>query len=259
MKNNNLFKTRNSQITIFVIIGLVLVVGIALVFLLVQQPFERINPVEDPKAFVQSCVQEAVDEAIPLILVHGGYISAPDLNLVYDDNEVAYLCYTGEKNKICSFKEPMLIEKIEQEISDYIDPRIKACFDSLERDLKNYNPKLGPTTFNVEIKNQQVIIEINKDLSFTKNEQEQSFDVFDTAIPSPLYSFTRITNDIINQEIDCKCNQETCNADVFTVAQDSAFEVERFVSGRNEKIYNIREVASGQEFRFAVRNCVRLP
>jgi hypothetical protein len=54
--------------------------------------------------------------------------------------------------------------------------------------------------------------------------------------------------------------EETCNADIFSLNKNNKdFEIKRFVSGANEKVYTITEILSDKKFNFAVRNCVRLP
>jgi len=253
---------KKGQVAIFVIFGMIFVVGMIMLFMLFRGSEITINPVENPRGFIESCVKDSVEEAMDLILIQGGYIDAneaPAGTIRYNEEDVAYLCYTENNYELCTNVEPMLIEKIEGEIQDYIMPTINDCFSSLEKALANFNPSLGITKVNVEIKQSQVVVEIEKDISFTQNEQPQEYKIFDTAIASPVYDFAVITNNIINQEVDCNCNYETCNANVFNVAQDSSFEVERFVSGGNEKVYTIRESLSGKEFIFGIRNCVRLP
>ena len=252
-------ESKRAQIAIFVIIGLIIVVGIVFVFLLVKQPFTKFSPVENPTGYIDNCIKEPTLEAIEQISMHGGYIQAEEPSILYENEEVAYLCYTTDNEKLCTAIEPMLIEKIEDEIKEYITQPLEGCFKSLEQGLKLYNPQSSATQFEVEIMPKQILIEIDKDISYTKDEQTQKIDVFDVAIPSPMYEFTRITNNIINEEVDCNCGTETCNADVFTVAKTHDFEVERFVTGGNEKIYNLREIVTGDEFKFAIRNCVRLP
>lgn len=252
-------KNKCSQIAIFVIIALIIVVSVALIFVLVKQPFTKLSPIENPTGYVENCVLEPVTDAVEQLSMHGGYLEAQEPSILYENEEIAYLCYTAENEKICTATEPMLIEKIEAEIKEYISKPLEGCFDSLEQSLAQYNPKSGATKIEVEIMPKQILIEINKDISYTKDEQTQTIDVFDFAVPSPMYDFTRITNNVINEEIDCNCGKVVCNADVFTVAKTHDFEVERFVTGGNEKIYTLREVASEDEFKFAIRNCVRLP
>lgn len=252
-------KHKKGQIAIFVIIALIIVVAVALVFIFVGKPFDKISPIEDPKGYVSQCVQEPLSDGIEQVIMHGGYLNAEEPSILYENEDVAYLCHTPNNEEICIAIEPMLIEKIEEEILAYITQPVEGCLDELEQSLALYSPKIGDTKIDVEIMPEQVLVKINKDVSYTKDQQTQNFEVFDTIISSPLHDFARITNNIINEEIDCDCGRETCNADVFNVAETHDFEVERFVTGRNEKIYTIREIVSEDEFIFAIRNCVRLP
>lgn len=259
-RKNNLLKSKRSQITIFVIIGILLVAAIIGIFLFVQNPSFLRGSIEDPRLFIESCVEESTLEAIDLIEDNGGYLVARDPVIRYEDRDLSYLCYTDEEEELCTSLEPMLISRMQQEILTHISPRIDACFNALEDRLKKYDYSAGPKTVNVRITPLQIIVEIDKEVSFTKNDQVINIKNFDTYFNSPLFGFGSLVNQIINQELSCDCLRETCNADVLKLSRANPdFELERFVSSRNEEIYTLREVASEEEFVFAIRNCVRLP
>jgi len=255
IKNN---RGRKGQIAIFVIIALILVVSILGIFAFLNSPLNKTGAIANPTGFISECVEEAGEEALEIIGIHGGYIEAPELSMFYDDGDIAYLCYVEGERKLCVNKEPMLATKIEQEINDYITPRIENCFESLENSLSRYNPELGEMNLKVEVIPNNVLIKIDRRLSFVRNEQPQNFEVFDVSIPSPMFDFSRITLDIINDELNCQCGVESCNADIIDLASKNRdFDIEKFVTSGNEEAYKLREVISEKEFTFAIRNCIR--
>jgi hypothetical protein len=251
-------KTKRSQVAIFVIVGLMLVVGIALIFVLMGGSRIAVSADENPTGYIAACIQEPVQEAIDEMILHGGYIEAQEPYIRYDNQDISFLCFTNDVYELCENKEPMLIEKMESEIKAFIDPAVDLCFQDLRKELSQYGYTEEGTGFDVEIKPDQVVIQIDRKVQFTKTGEEQTIENFDAIVDRALYGFASISNEIINQEVDCSCGTEICNADIFDLSA-GGFQVERFVTGGNEKIYIIDELASQDKFTFAIRNCVRLP
>ena len=135
--NKNFFrKTNKAQVTIFIILALILVVSIVLVFLLIRRPDVSIGDDENPQAYVESCVNEAVEESVEMLLENGGDLE-PKGGLLHDGKEITFLCYNKEYYKPCVNQRPMLVEHMEEEITSYIKPRVSNCFQSLESQLES--------------------------------------------------------------------------------------------------------------------------
>lgn len=253
-------KSKNAQIAVFVIIAIVLVISVALIFVFLQTPLLKTSDIKDPKSFIQDCVKDNVQEAVELLLPHAGYIDAEEPYLRFNEERVGYLCYIQEEKKICINQEPMLGNHIEEEIYNYILPKVQGCFDELERQYNNYDYQEDSLDLEIEILPKMILVKIDKKISFIKNEQKQEYQIFDTIIQSPIFDFIRVTNDIISEEVDCQCNKEACNADIVQLSRRNRdLELEKFVTSRNEEVYIIRDLNFKQEFIFAIRNCVRLP
>jgi hypothetical protein len=257
MRNNIINK--KSQITIFVIIALIIVVAIALVVVLVRQDKIEISARDSPKEYVENCVFEHINNAIRAIQPNGGFLN-PASYLKIQEDKATYLCYTPLNKELCSNIHPMLKQEMEKEIYNYIKPGVEDCFVKLRQNLRNSAYDEGELSFSVEIGNEKVSAIIQKKITFSVNSEKKIIEKFNPYINDPSLTFIRIANEAINQEVSCDCGEETCNANIFQImAMNPGFEVKRFVTGRNEKIYTITEELSGKRFNFAVRNCVRLP
>lgn len=253
-------KSKRSQVTIFVIVALIVIVSIALIYLLASGKIGLSLARENPKAYISKCAGDSAKEAVEKLLPHGGYLNPSEPTLLYEKEKVAYLCYTEDDETLCKSREPQLSANIEKEIKDYISPLIEKCFGSLKDSLKNYNPEFEGTNIEVEIKPKQIIISINKKISYTKDEQTIAIEKFDASVSSKMWDFVRLTNQIINEEVSCNCKKEACNADILQISLDNdGIEAEKFVTGRNEEIYMLTDEISEDKFIFAVRNCIRLP
>lgn len=263
-KMDKKFKSRKSQITIFVIIAIVIVAAIALVFTISSKAKDNISisPIKDPQGYIQECARKAVSEAELKIIPHGGFIEPSSTNSIkFNNTEVSWMCYTSELNKICTNKHPLLNQEIGKEIVTYAKPKLEECFKTLEDELNKYSYKQDPIlNFSVDITPNQIAIKINRQVTFNKNNQIISLNNFNTLVTSPIYTFVSIAIETSNQEVSCNCGEETCNADITAMNQDNLnFEISRFVSGKNEKVYTVIEIPSGKTFNFGIRNCVRMP
>ena len=257
-------ENKNSQITIFVIIGILIIGAVVFVFTLSNKTPNQISvsPIKDPQGYIRECATNAVVEAEGKISPQGGFLNLDNsTSIMFNSTKVKWLCYTPMLKMLCTNRHPMLNKEIEKEIESIAKPQIEECFNIIQEELKNYEYKQEELlNFSVFITPNQIAIKIYRKISFIKNQQTINIDNFNIAINSPLYNFVSITNEAINQEVSCNCGEETCNADIFKINKNNpGFEISRFITGRNEKIYTIKEQLSEKKFNFAVRNCVRLP
>ena len=92
-KENILPNSKRSQVTIFIIVGVLIIAGIALFFLFRQGVIPTIGEktTEKPASFLDSCVEEKVRNTINTISEQGGYMKN-DLNIKLDGEEISFLC-----------------------------------------------------------------------------------------------------------------------------------------------------------------------
>jgi hypothetical protein len=152
---------------------------------------------------------------------------------------------------------------MEDEIYEYAKPIVEKCFEDVKAGNARYNYNEEPLNMSIAILPGQIAININKKISYDRNEDDGtvSIDTFDTKINSPAFDFVRITKEIINDEVSCNCLTETCNTDLVelnNIYRDYTI-TKPVYSGNGEEIYVIKEDISGKEFNFAIRNCVRFP
>lgn len=250
---------KKGQVTIFIIIAILIVGAIITLFYLTSSPDKKINPQENPQSFIEECLRDEIKESTDKILPQGGVIN-PQPFLLFNETNVQFLCYIEEEKQQCEILEPMLKEKIEQEIVKNTQSKINSCLNKLEDSFDNYDYSAGPTEYLVEISPNIIKGIINKKITIAKDGQTQEFTTFVSTQYSPIFDFILISNQIMREEATCVCGEETCSADVVKLSSaNNDYELELFVTGKNEKIYTIRDIKTKQEFNFAVRNCILLP
>jgi hypothetical protein len=126
---------KKGQITLFIIVGIVILLGISLFLYYRSLLFSRGEVVSEDlmpvKNYVEACLQKTAEDAVVKIGQQGGYTEFPEeLNLnrayieliPYSRIRVPYWNYNG-KDYIPS------IESIQLQISDFIKKNIESCID----------------------------------------------------------------------------------------------------------------------------------
>lgn len=248
-------KNNKAQVTIFVILALIMVVAIIILFLLINRPSFEIVNAENPQAYIESCTRDAVEEAVDILSEQGGDIT-PIGSTIYKSKNITYLCYNANYYEPCINQRPLLIEHIENEIKDYIWDSVDNCFNSLAEELekKNYEVSIGEIELTTKLQTNQIVVDINRDFTMTKNDKTQEFNSFKMNLINGLYGLSKIAAEIVNQEA------RFCNFDIlgFMIIYPE-YDVDKFRTGDSDIIYTLRERRSGDKFMFAVRSCTLPP
>ena len=246
-------ENKRSQITIFIILGLIIVVGFLIVFFFFNPIEVKIVDENNPQAFIESCTREATEDAIKLLSEGGGDIS-PKGYVFFKDKEITYLCYNENLYEPCINQRPLLIEHIEKEITNYITPIVSECFLDLESKLKNrYDIESGGMKITTKLQSKNVITTIDKKFKIYRDENIREFNQFKMHLVHPIYDLAKIAMEIVNQEVSyCHFDEHG-----YMILHQN-FDITKFITGDTDIIYGIKEVSTNQEFIFALRSC-KLP
>jgi len=250
-------RSKTGQTTIF-IIAAVIIVGVIILFFILRgkQVIDFAEPdIAEPQEYIDKCTEDASREAIDILLAQGGYI-VPENHILYKDDKIAYLCYNKNYYQTCIAQEPIYIQHLEQEIKNYIEPKIEDCFYALEQEYRsrNYDFDLSGGSLGVELKPKQVRVEINRKLTLTKNEETRRFEEFKTRFSSPIYDLAVIAQEIVNQEAKF-CYFEYLGFSLLYLP----YSVEKTEINGEAKIYTIIDKTSNKKLIFAVRSCAFPP
>ena len=174
-----------AQVSIFIIIAVVLVFGLALFFLL-RPPLEKnISPeVKEIHDFVQGCVATTAEDAVYQIGETGGYFYSPNLSV----ENIAYYYYEEQ------FFVPTK-EIIEDEIEKYIDTMLYFCTENFAS-LPQYEIGQEKIETKAVIDDDGVFIEIIYPLSIRKEEQTFSLEQFSYKVNARLGKILLLINEI---------------------------------------------------------------
>jgi len=127
---------RRGQLTIFVIVAVLIVVGLIATFWLIGWADIETPTDLNPKQFVQKCVRDAVEDSVEKMLENGGQ-RIPSQAISYQGHEWNYLCYQADYYQGCYNLHPMLEFLIENEIKEDTKDKVQKCFDAMREDFEN--------------------------------------------------------------------------------------------------------------------------
>ena len=225
-----------------------------MLFLIMRSPRPEIVDEENPQAFIESCTKQAVEEAIEILMPHGGDI-VPKGSTMYLDIDRTYLCYNANYYTPCVNQRPMLIEHIENEITNYIEPRIENCFNVLESQLEGrYDIESGNMLIQTDLTSKLISVNIDRHFKMSRQDKVREFNNFKTSFVHPLYNLAEVAIEIVNQEIRY-CNFDILGYMIFYPEYD----LDKFRPGEGDIIYQIKHIPTNKEFIFAVRSCALPP
>lgn len=249
---------QKGQVTIFVIVGILIVVGVVITTMIISKgkkvdtPF---TPGENPKYFISKCAEYALQEAIFEIMPKGGYIE-PQFFKEYQNQKIPYICYTSEYNTQCVNQEPLYSKHLVGEFEDYIFPKLVDCFEQVEQEYQDRGifTQLEDNTemkISIDILPGKIHTLIEREFLIEENGETISYSEFRASLESNLFDVVKTIERAVSHE------SKFCS---FDVSDYSTFYPELKITkkGLNDGtiIYNIKDELTLIETNFAVRGCV---
>ncbi len=249
MRNN-----KSGQVTIFVIVAIVLVVGIIAAIIFTGRN-ELISPKETtPKQSIEGCVKEAIEDSLAIILENGGELE-PTKTVSYLGEKYNHLCYQADYFLPCYNLKPALEKSIEEEIKESTKSQVQNCFDNfrVEEESKGFDVTGGETTYSIDLLPGSIQVLLKKDIKISDGTSSQEFSNFDFKILSSAYDLIDVSRNIINGE------SEYCYFEYGGyMLLHPEFNIKKAYS-KDSKVYSIEHVRTKERFKFAVRSCAPKP
>lgn len=241
---------KRGQITIFIILGILIVALGVLVFLFFPQIQDRLGfAPETPQEFVQTCLEDKIREGIETVSSQGGSIN-PESSILYQGNSIEYLCYTSEFYQPCMVQRPLLKSHIENEIEEYIEDDVNTCFNDLQESYegRGYSVNLERGDMNVELLPKRVVTRINNELVLSRDGTER-YEQFNVVMNNNLYELISISNSILQWETKYGDAETTTYMNYYP-----DLKVEKKIQTDGTTIYIITDRNTGNKFQFASRS-----
>jgi hypothetical protein len=195
---------KRGQATLFIILGIVLIVLVILYFVGVQQDIippilggssasEEMNDIDN---HVKGCLEDVGNDYVTILGLQGGYIS-PDEGTyrLYNDSKVSYLCWNQAEVKTCTNR-LLTIEHMEEELTDAMSDALKTCVN-----VYDYSDDVivaEEWDLTVDIQRDSVDFVLYYPVQITKGEDVASQDEFEETLNVPLGELYEVSQDAVN-------------------------------------------------------------
>ena len=201
------------QVTIFIILGIIIVIIIGLVYFLrirgeeenvIDESDERFvsSQIEPIKTLVSECVKTESLKGLRLIGKQGGYYKPIKYEVVGDYN-IAYGCYIRNGERINNLP---LLEDVSKEFDDYMNSdttkeEIDKCIDNFKFfEDKGLDINVGSMIVKSNIQFNKVGIIIQYPMTISKGQYSSNVDRMVSDIFIGLGKLHKVASDIINDE-----------------------------------------------------------
>jgi len=215
---------KRGQVTIFIILGIVVVVALAMVFVFKSEITEFFSELGEGKVIVpeqlqpiqtylDECVGDITSDGIDILASQGGYINIPEdvapreRNNIFSNSlqifpgyEIAYWFYEDLYGNQVS--QVPSIDKMEQELENYVLSRFDECVEGI-----NYYNNLGYETefgsgenVDVDIGKENVNVQVRKKINVEYKGVGDSWSKHTKDVEVPLGFLYEKAVDLMNQE-----------------------------------------------------------
>jgi len=193
------------QVTIFIIIGILVIALGVLVYMFYPKIFPGAETeTKNPSTFIQECIEEKIQDTVEIVSLQGGSVNPGFYYPYYNGksvDDIEYLCYTNQYYRPCVVQQPMIIQHIQSEIENEIKEDSEACFDSLVKSYENkgYDADMKKGNITVELLPEKIITTFSYELVLTKSGTEK-YQNFNVILDNNLYELASIANSIVHWE-----------------------------------------------------------
>ena len=193
---------KRGQVTIFMILGIIIVFAFALLYFLNDYYGWTLAPgefLEEPVLALQENVRECVDtvvtEDLRLFGLQGGSF-VPVHSFAYQGHDVTFLCSAledgGCMNKMFSLDHATLVleERVHDRVTDCIDP-------SFVESKRGYVVTKAPLDVSFDIDPSTIFVLVDYPVAFSKDGVSRSLSTLARSLPIPLGELHKVAYDVV--------------------------------------------------------------
>jgi len=169
---------KRGQVSVFVIVGIVLVIIVALLFILDDQNVINImgndnslsNKIENIKGELQDCAEEGVKEGMDLFGKQGGMFNPNDYRR-YRNYPVPYYC-TNLKDNVACYNIMPTLESMRIEFGEYMAGYMKNCINpEVLKSKDEFVINTGELDTDLDFNGDTVMVNVDYGITITKDEK----------------------------------------------------------------------------------------
>ena len=234
---------KRGQVTIFIIIGIIIVSAVLVFFLWVHPTY--FSQMGSGLGF-EGCVEDVVEDAIEELEMKAGFIE-PEFTYSYDGMELTYLCYTNAYYETCSVQVPFLKNVFDEQMEILIRDEVDACYAASVSDLKGrgYDVVSGVVDYDVVIEPGAVRVEIDAPTTVGATRVAR----FNVRVNAPTYEMVMIATSILQFETKYG---DADTSSMMLLYPD--YIIDKIKRGDGTTVYILEHKDLGNKFQFASRS-----
>jgi hypothetical protein len=195
---------KRGQATLFIILGIVLVVLVILYFIGVQQDIippllsggDASSQMAAVDAHVRECLATIGNQYATQIAVQGGYLApATDTYRLYNDTQVSYLCWNQVGLPTCTNR-LLTVSHMEEELQESIASALGTCVNVY--DVSDDVEAADAWELTVDIQRDSVDLLLYYPVTIDDGDDVVSTDEFSESLDVPLGELYEVSQDIVN-------------------------------------------------------------
>ncbi|MFA5484628.1 MAG: hypothetical protein WC260_00015 [Candidatus Pacearchaeota archaeon] len=237
---------KKAQVTLFLILGILIVSSIFIYFLWIQPTFIIRSPTS---LGFEGCINQYIGDYVNELSLNGGYLE-PVFSYKYNNIDYPYFCYTNEHYVPCMVYNPFILKNFEDNLKIKLSPKVQECYDYSIQDLKSkgFDVKEGNVDFDLFIKPFSIEVEVKAPITVDNSLSYQDFLITQ---PSNLESLLYLASQIVYMEVE--------GSDVDTSVLNylnPKLNFKLFKTFDETTLYTIEDKQSKTKFKFATRSYV---
>jgi len=243
-------KEKKAQITIFIIIAILIVVGI-IGFFMIKNKTSSLTPsipteIQPVYNYVQDCLKETGENALVRIGEQGGYF------LIFDEpaieSRIPYYLQ-GEQESILTQQE------IEQNLAGFVREELSFCILNFKDFKEDYKISHELSKTEAKILNNEVKFSLDYPITITKDETKYQIKDFSINLPIRLDKIYQVSEKIVQEQ---KLHPESiCLSCLYNLGESYSVHIDMLDYG-NSTIFTIIDDNSkinneSYEFNFAIK------
>ncbi|MFO8016723.1 MAG: hypothetical protein R6U32_06465 [Candidatus Woesearchaeota archaeon] len=231
---------KRGQVTIFIIIGIVILVLISLIFFLRGESAEELEEeaeraqeldVSSVRLFTKGCMDQTLEDAFYILGYHGGYIYLPVTNLGLGDYNTSYGYYEGE-SRLAS------LDQMKQEIRRYFMFNMGQCTNDFQS-FPQYEINESVGTINISFAEDKTLFDISYPLAIREGDSLTEISDFHIEMDVRLRLIHDIAEKFVNSSL--KEGPHLVNLDYIRSLKDDGIDVRTISKPDNNIVYIIKD------------------
>jgi len=196
---------KRGQVAVFVIIGIVIVILVALMFVGRKEYGIGISNVKflndqlvPVKENANDCINEITAGAITQFAEQGGDLD-PSRYVLYQNRKVKYLCYNILETYNCINMLPTF-EMMINDLQERVDRDMKGCIDKElpKSALGAYDSVVGEPKTEIKVIGNDVVINLDYPVELSKSGTTVNLGKITRSVDAPLFDLYKATYDVVN-------------------------------------------------------------